>query len=238
MLYFPVFMSAQESWVEHSVAQSETVLAVAQKYKVDPAEIYRHNRFAIDSVSDGMVLKFPVNKIIQPQNTVIITESSKKENQDIIENTSVVSSKKEEIVPKEEIIIHSGKKTLEKPFAPAGIHLVKQGETLFGLAKQYNTTVEAIKNANANLLKKGLQTGQKITIPDSSGTVIAKEVQPTKTGEVQTKTVTHKVKAGETLYGLSKKYHLTVEEITVQNAKTLARGLQTGQVLTLKISEN
>ncbi|GGB73851.1 hypothetical protein GCM10007424_12180 [Flavobacterium suaedae] len=44
------------------------------------------------------------------------------------------------------------------------IHNVKQGETLHGLARQYNTTVEAIEAYNKRKLKHGLQTGQKISI--------------------------------------------------------------------------
>ena len=44
------------------------------------------------------------------------------------------------------------------------IHNVKRGETLHGLARQYNTTVEAIQAYNKRKLKHGLQTGQKISI--------------------------------------------------------------------------
>lgn len=44
------------------------------------------------------------------------------------------------------------------------IHEVQAGETLIGLARKYNTTVEAITEYNKRKLKHGLQTGQKLSI--------------------------------------------------------------------------
>ncbi|MFN3640691.1 MAG: LysM peptidoglycan-binding domain-containing protein, partial [Flavobacterium sp.] len=43
-------------------------------------------------------------------------------------------------------------------------HLVKKGETLFGLAKQYGINIEKLKKDNENLLKNGLQIGQTLII--------------------------------------------------------------------------
>lgn len=42
-------------------------------------------------------------------------------------------------------------------------HTVQKGETIFSLARQYHTTVDAIKAQNPSL-EKGLQTGQVLTI--------------------------------------------------------------------------
>jgi LysM repeat protein len=38
----------------------------------------------------------------------------------------------------------------------------------------------------------------------------------------------------ETLYGLSKKYNVSIETIISQNERLLKNGLQAGQVLTIK----
>lgn len=46
--------------------------------------------------------------------------------------------------------------------------------------------------------------------------------------------VKHKVKAGETLYSLSKEYNISVTEIMEQNKFLSKKGLQVGQVLTIK----
>ena len=55
------------------------------------------------------------------------------------------------------------------PKAPGNptTHLVQPKETLFSLSRQYGVTVDAIKSANAELLKEGLKIGQTIKIPSS-----------------------------------------------------------------------
>ncbi len=47
---------------------------------------------------------------------------------------------------------------------PLLIHTVQPGETLFGLARRYNVTVEAIKTQN-QLLSDGISAGQQLQIP-------------------------------------------------------------------------
>ena len=44
------------------------------------------------------------------------------------------------------------------------IHEVKSGETLIGLARKYNTTIEEITEYNKRKLRHGLQAGQKLSI--------------------------------------------------------------------------
>ena len=46
--------------------------------------------------------------------------------------------------------------------------------------------------------------------------------------------IKHKVKVGETLYSLSKEYNISVTEIMEQNKFLSKKGLQVGQVLTIK----
>lgn len=46
--------------------------------------------------------------------------------------------------------------------------------------------------------------------------------------------IKHKVKIGETLYSLSKEYNISVSEIMEQNKFLAKKGLQVGQVLTIK----
>lgn len=47
-------------------------------------------------------------------------------------------------------------------------------------------------------------------------------------------TIIHKVQKQETLYGLSKVYNITVEELKEQNKTVLKNGLQIGQMLNIK----
>jgi len=51
--------------------------------------------------------------------------------------------------------------------------------------------------------------------------------------EIRNSSITHKVKTGETLYGLSKKYNVSVSALQQNNTEQLKKGLQIGQTLTI-----
>jgi len=122
------------------------------------------------------------------------------------------------------------KQTSPKATGNPTTHLVQPKETLFSLSRQYGVTVEAIKSANAELLKDGLKIGQTIKIPSSSGnvptTVVAapaKEVvketpkavakSEPKTEIAKGNTTYHIIEPKETKYGISKKYGMTIQEL-------------------------
>ena len=46
--------------VNHQVMMGETVRMLSKKYLVSPADIYKMNKFAVDGISNGMVLQIPV----------------------------------------------------------------------------------------------------------------------------------------------------------------------------------
>jgi LysM repeat protein len=219
--------------IKHQIVSGETILSISKKYDVDPAEIYRANRFAIDGINEGMTLTFHAPQKgdeieIKPERYVTNPES---------EPTVVVPAAQKE-----------SRSEMPEPvkITNRGFHLVKLGETLYGLSKRYQVTVDAFKNANTILLENNLQAGQKLKIPD--GMLIGKpnteartesafqKVVPVANSSVSGEIIKHKVASKETLYGLSKKYNVTVDEITEQNAKILTNGLQIGQIITIKIN--
>lgn len=118
-------------------------------------------------------------------------------------------------------------------------HLVLPKETLYSLSKQYNVTVDDIKNANGELLKEGLKIGMNIKIPASDGqTAIAvaptvvketpKVVVPKEEPKTETKSVTsntgttfHVIEPKETKYGISKRYGITIPELERLNPQII-----------------
>lgn len=219
--------------VKHTVASGETVLDISKKYVVDPAEIYRANRFAIDGVKEGMVLEF-----YAPQKSPVIDIPNEK-------YTTKTDSKEPEIMLKKMIEEPKGAQKSEAKVIKVTNrldHKVKAGETLYGLSKLYNVSVDELKNANTILMNNNLQAGQTLVIPDgtivgNANTKVVKSDQDApkttnyqNTGEVFKHTVAPK----ETLYGLSKKYNVSIDAILSQNERVLKNGLQAGQVLTIK----
>lgn len=102
-----------------------------------------------------------------------------------------------------------------------GSHEVLSKETLWGISKKYNITVDELKKANPLLETEGLKIGQQIVIPSNNGisnnTIASNEkpvIQEIATTEVE---LYREVKAKETKYGISKEYGITVAELERQN---------------------
>ncbi len=101
-------------------------------------------------------------------------------------------------------------------------HVVKSGDNLYALARQYGTTVEAIMTRN-NLTTTLLSIDQVLEIP------VGEPVLPD--------TITHVVKSGDNLYALARQYGTTVEAIMTRNNLTTTL-LSIGQVLEIPTNPN
>jgi LysM repeat protein len=104
-------------------------------------------------------------------------------------------------------------------------HIVGAKETLFGLSKQYNVSVEALQNANP-VLSNGLQIGQQLFIPQNIA-------NPSKAESITSSKVTHQVTAKESLFSIARQYNVSVQDLENQNKELLQNGLQIGQTISI-----
>ena len=104
------------------------------------------------------------------------------------------------------------------------VHVVEQGNTLYGLKQKYDTTIDAIITANPGV-ENGIQVGQKLYIP------IAFNNNSKSTSKK------HIVKQSETLFGISRKYNVTVDDLIKANPG-VEEGLQIGQELIIPIEDD
>jgi LysM repeat protein len=102
-------------------------------------------------------------------------------------------------------------------------HTVKAGETLFSISRQYNTTVEQIRQWNPQL-GEVLRIDEVLTINNQSVSA------PTTTNQAQQ---THTVKTGETLFSISQRYNTTVGQLRRWNPQ-LGEILRVGEVLIVR----
>ena len=101
------------------------------------------------------------------------------------------------------------------------LHLVEKGNTLYGISKQYNVSVERIEKANTEALSDGLKENQTLLIPVTS------DNKKTLTDVKQTEGfLLHKVRPKETLFSVSKKYDIPLEELIGANPELRSSGLQ------------
>ena len=109
----------------------------------------------------------------------------------------------------------------------ANVHVVEQGETLYGLAKRYGVTVDDFIALNPGS-ENGLKIGQKLIIPTTSTSSVnanqqvanAFEHSTTATQVVGTQAGTpvyHELQAGEDIYTIAKQYNATIEGIISAN---------------------
>jgi len=110
-------------------------------------------------------------------------------------------------------------------------HEVKRGDTFFSIARKYNVTVDAIKAANK--IEGGLRIGQSLLLPISAsapasgpGSVRATPVRSApRAGQM----IVHRVRAGDTLWSLARRYNVLVHQIAEWNVMEPGDILKLGQ---------
>jgi peptidoglycan endopeptidase LytE len=120
-----------------------------------------------------------------------------------------------------------------------GLHEVSQKETLWGIAKKYNVSVDDIKKANPALETEDLKIGQQLTIPSNTtalagNTAKTSEARPEIIPAADVEIVVE-VQPKETKFSIAKKYGITVAELERQNPFIKGK-LATGYMLKIRTS--
>lgn len=191
----------------YSVETSEGLFAIARKFNVTKSEIEKANPQIKSGIKPGQQLLIPVPLSPSKQ---------------IVQKSSVTE-------PTVELIQHK----------------VENKQTLFAISRKYNVSQEQLKKYNPSITS-GLIEGAVLKIPVPTKLKEQIETSPkTRTPELSTnkpvsapaqnKILIHKVLAGETLFSISKKYAITVEELIKQNP-TSASKLSVGSELKITTS--
>ncbi len=123
--------------------------------------------------------------------------------------------------------LNYGKHVVEVVEDEGEYHTILPKETLYGISKKYNTTIEQLKKLNPHIAE-GLKIGMKIKIP----------LNVNKEEEVSEATyILHTVVKDETVYNLTRRYEISEEELLQLNP-ILNDGLKLGMVLKIRIKEN
>lgn len=100
---------------------------------------------------------------------------------------------------------------------------VIKGDSLYSIAKKYNTSVDEIKRIN-NLTSNSLSIGQNLKIPINES------------NNEESKETIYLVKKGDSLYSIARSYNITVDELKRINNLT-SNNLSIGQMLKLPSSD-
>jgi murein DD-endopeptidase MepM/ murein hydrolase activator NlpD len=110
-------------------------------------------------------------------------------------------------------------------------HEVKKGETLYSISRKYGISVGELCSANNISTSSVIKTGQNLKIP-------TKNSSESKTSQKVEKTDTYIVKKGDTLYGIAKKFGISVETLTILNKMSGSNTIKVGQVLTVPLASS
>lgn len=130
------------------------------------------------------------------------------------------------------------------PVAPVlkqRVYNVKPGDTLIGIAKNFNVAVNDLKAANS-MSNDTIRAGQVLNLPGAKSPgetapapAPAKPATATKTAEMTTKSYT--VKSGDRLIFIAKKFGVTQEDLVALNKIKDPGKLQVGQTLKVPVKK-
>ncbi|MDX5449375.1 MAG: LysM peptidoglycan-binding domain-containing protein [Bacteroidota bacterium] len=101
-------------------------------------------------------------------------------------------------------------------------HPVRKGETIYGISRMYGITEEELIQANPQI-QQGLKEGMVVIIPQKKEEVTPIDHDPALF-------LRHEVKPQETIYGLTREYGISEEDLLQANP-ILREGLKIGQVI-------
>jgi membrane-bound lytic murein transglycosylase D len=130
--------------IRYRVRRTDTIASIADEFDVSVAELRKWNGLRSNHVAKGVRLRiYPGGMSPSPQAKPRVT------------SPTVASA-----APRSD----SSVSTVLEAGASAIVHHVKAGETLWSIARAYQTTVEAIQSGNRYLFSRPLQVGDTLTI--------------------------------------------------------------------------
>jgi LysM repeat protein len=245
----------------HLVKKGQTLYSISKTYDIGYEEIYQYNPESREALKEGSILQIPVKPSTRSAgyNTVDTTDQNiRKAALDVDENSdyllhivrqgetffSLTKQYKTSIEELKSInpLLGDYPRTgeilkIKKPEADSIeidilIHKVEAKETLFGISKKYNISIEDILKYNTWLAERGLQVYDFIKIPKKI--IPAKETAAQESEEKRKEYMIHKVVSGDNLYRIAKKYGISVHGLQVYDS-TLTTNIHLGQEIKIPL---
>ncbi|MEW6412983.1 MAG: LysM peptidoglycan-binding domain-containing protein [Candidatus Zixiibacteriota bacterium] len=193
----------ETSWVQHRINRGETISSIAAKYGVSQYAIFEANNLSQRSkIYEGKTLIVPV-----PLDRDYSQASSNRKNLDYSARNS--------------------------------IYVVRSGDTMWDIAKAFGTTVDDLRRDN--YIEKGsrIYVGQKLRIPSGATQLKDKNVTSkssatyasTESSGGSDDVKSYKVRSGDTLWDIARKYGTTTSQIRRLNGLGRSSRIYPGQVL-------
>lgn len=186
MLFLCLHVNAQQ-FATHAVKKGETLESIAKQYRVTPFNILKYNK----EVVQGKPLV---------ANTVLVIPIESKATD---ANVPLVKSRQAEIVTENSVI-------QENPIGFTS-YKVKRKDTLYGIAKRYNITIEDLKRYNKELYSGNLKKGMNLRVPKF------RRPNPKDVAENADDFEMYRVKPKETRWSIANTYGITIDKLLELN---------------------
>ncbi len=246
----PSLLSACEKsaggWGRYTITRGDSFRRIAWRFGSSVDELLHINRLSSDYARPGETILVPVGRIKDrplPANSRLYTVRSGDSlwsishkvhvsigllrNYNLLHKHSTLHPGQKLIIgPKDGSDFGSSHTAIASATASSGSHdgryTVKPGDTLWGLARRFSTTVDALASANHISRKAALKPGQELSVA-STNTKVAAE------GHVRRYTV----KPGDTLWQLARQFSVKVSDLTARNNIRKDAPLKPGQELVI-----
>ena len=202
------------------VKSGDTLYKIAQKYNTTVDTLKQINNLTSNLLSVGQILKLPTEQVTPPTTASENYVVKSGDNLYAIArryNTTVSEIKKVNNLTSNNLSIGQVLKipTVTPSQENAETYIVQSGDSLYSIARKFNTTVSEIKKLN-NLSSNLLSLGQVLVLPkETTGQTI------------------YTVQSGDSLYSIARKFNTTVDNIKALNNLS-SNMLSIGQILIVK----
>jgi len=197
----------------YKVVSGDTLYGIANKLDTTVDELKKINNLTSNLLSIGQVLKIPTKVAILGDTVIYQVQSgdtlygiANKYGISLSELKAINNLANDNLAIGQLLNVPSG-------LSSVNTYTVGKGDTLYSIAKKFDTTVDELKDTN-NLTSNMLSIGQKLIIPLEEEN-------------------TYVVKAGDTLYKIARDFNITVDELRRLNNLT-SDILSIGQILIIK----
>ena len=201
------------------VKLGDTLYSIAKKNNVSLSELKSINDLKDNTISVGQLLLLPGEFANNDTNKYIVKKGDSLYSIALNNNTTIneikkINNLKSNILSVGQVLLLPIKNS-DDNIIPDNIYIVKNGDSLYSIALNNNTSVDEIKRLN-NLSNNIINIGQQLLLSD-----------------LNNNSDYYVIKAGDTLYSIARKYNISVDDLKKIN--NLDNNLLTiGQVLKTK----
>ncbi len=199
----------------YTVKSGDSLWSISRKFGITVDELKNANNLSSNLLSIGQNLIIPGKEAQATNGEYVVKKGDSLYSIARKYNTSVDNLKSINNITTDSLAIGQIIKLPSTSSTASDTYIVKKGDSLYSIAKTYNTSVDKLKEIN-NLTSNALAIGQVLKLPSSNAS----------------EKVVYTVKKGDSLYSIAREYGTTVDAIKKLNNIT-SNTLSIGQKLLL-----